>query len=411
MSAARSAGKALFPTALRGSVTLAPADGGHRSRRWHQALLLRGDPEALERGVLQEFKDAALDRDQVVVHGARRADAADTAAEGAVGAVVDAFEEVKKHPFDDAWHRSRSADLSKVKTPLLTCANWGGQGIHPRGNFNGFTETPADTPKWLEGHGDSHWSVFSNGYGVALQKRFFDYWLKGEQNGWDRQPRVQLNVRHPGEKFVLRHENEWPIARTQWTRLYLDAANNSLTTSAPAEAGAAFKALDSEGITFSTPPLEKETEITGPVAVKLFVSSSTSDADIFVILRVFRPDDSEVVFKGAVDPHTPVAHGWLRASHRKLDKILSTAWRPYHSHDEIQPLVPGDVYELDIEVWPTSIVIRKGHKLRVDVQPRDGVGSAPYTHYHAEYNAGATNTIYAGGDKPSYIMLPVIPAK
>ena len=73
---------------------------------------------------------------------------------------VDAFEELKKHPFDDAWHRSRSADLSKVKTPLLTCANWGGQGIHPRGNFNGFTETPADTPKWLEVHGDSHWSVF-----------------------------------------------------------------------------------------------------------------------------------------------------------------------------------------------------------------------------------------------------------
>ena len=146
---------------------------------------------------------------------------------------VDAFEELKKHPFYDEWHRSRTADLSLVRTPLLTCANWGGQGIHPRGNFNGFTETPDDIPKWLEAHGDSHWSLFSSGYGVALQKRFFDHYLKGIDNGWDRQPRVQLNIRHPGERFVLRHENEWPLARTQWTKLYLDP-NDMLLANAPA---------------------------------------------------------------------------------------------------------------------------------------------------------------------------------
>ena len=124
-----------------------------------------------------------------------------------------------------------------MKTPLLTCANWGGQGIHPRGNFNGFTETPADTPKWLEVHGDSHWSVFSNNYGLALQKRFFDYHLKGEKNGWDKQPRVQLNVRHPGEKFVLRHENEWPLARTQWTKFYLDTDGMALKPAPLAQTG------------------------------------------------------------------------------------------------------------------------------------------------------------------------------
>ena len=104
----------------------------------------------------------------------------------------------------------------------VSASSGGGQGIHPRGNFNGFTETPDDTPKWLEAHGDSHWSLFSSGYGVALQKRFFDYFLKGIANGWDQQPRVQLNIRHPGERFVLRHENEWPLARTQWTKFYLD---------------------------------------------------------------------------------------------------------------------------------------------------------------------------------------------
>jgi predicted acyl esterase len=56
------------------------------------------------------------------------------------------------------------------------------------------------------------------------------------------------------------------------------------------------------------------------------------------------------------------------------------------------------------------MVFKKGHRIRLDIQPRDGSGSAQYTHYHADYNSGATNTIHAGGDKESYLLLPVIPA-
>ncbi len=129
------------------------------------------------------------------------------------------------------------------------------------------------------------------------------------------------------------------------------------------------------------------------------------------MLRVFSPDMREIVFQGAIDPHTPVAQGWLRASHRKLDHRLSLPYRPYHAHNEVLLLKRGEVVECEIEVWPTSMVFKMGHRIRVDVQPRDGVGSAPYTHYHGDYNAGAENTIYAGGDKPSSITLPIIPAK
>ena len=64
------------------------------------------------------------------------------------------------------------------------------------------------------------------------------------------------------------------------------------------------------------------TEITGPVAARLFVSSTTADADLFCVLRVLAPDGSDVTFPGAIDPHTPVAQGWLRVSHRKLDPGL-----------------------------------------------------------------------------------------
>jgi uncharacterized protein len=222
------------------------------------------------------------------------------------------------HPLDDAYHRARSPVWERVTVPFLSAANWGGQGLHPRGNFEGFVRA-ASAQKWLEAHGDTHWTEFYADYGVDLQKRFFGHFLKDQDNGWDRQPRVQLKVRHPGEKFVLRHENEWPLARTQWTRFYLDPTDSSLRPSVPTKlARLEYEAL-SDGLTFLTPPLTEAIEICGPVAAKLHVSSSTADADLFLALRVFAPDGKEIVFNGAQDPRTPIGLGWLRASHRKLD--------------------------------------------------------------------------------------------
>ena len=263
-------------------------------------------------------------------------------------------------------------DLSKVKVPLLSTANWGGQGLHTRGNFEGFVRA-ASTQKWLEVHGGSHWAPFYTDYGVGLQKKFFNYFLKGEQNGWDKQPKVQLNVRHPGEKFVIRHENEWPLARTKWTNFYLDTDGMKLSPTPPkTEQTMSYDALG-DGLVFSTGPLAQETEITGPSALKVFISNSTSNTDIFAVITVYDPQGKEVVFKGALDPHTPIAQGWLRASHRKLDPKLTLPYRPYHTHDEDQPLKPGEVYELDVEIWPTCIVVPKGYAVKLLLRGKDYV--------------------------------------
>jgi uncharacterized protein len=276
--------------------------------------------------------------------------------------------EIRAHPLDDDYHKARSPDWSKVTTPFLSAANWGGQGLHPRGNFEGFVRA-ASKQKWLEAHGIEHWTHFYTDYGRNLQLRFFDYFLHGKRNGWDKAPRVLLQVRHI-DRFVERAENEWPIKRTRWTKLYLQP-NGGLATKASSKAGKiAFDAMG-DGVTFLTPPLDRETEITGPSALKLFLSSSTRDADIFAILRVFSPDLKEVVFQGAIDPHTPIAQGWLRASHRKLDRKLTKPWRPYHSHDEKQPLKRGEVVELDVEIWPTSIVVPKGYRVALTIRGKD----------------------------------------
>ena len=277
--------------------------------------------------------------------------------------------EIFSHPLDDDYHKVRSAIWSKVTVPLFSAANWGGQGLHPRGNFEGFFRA-ASKDKWLEAHGLEHWTHFYTDYGIALQKGFFAHFLKGEKNDWEKRPRVHLQIRRV-DRFDERFENEWPIARTKWTRFYLDPIDAALTAEVPdKDATKTFDAMG-EGVTFLSAPMSAETEITGPSALKLFVSSSTSDADIFAVLRVFSADMKEIVFMGAIDPHTPIGQGWLRASHRKLDKELSRDWRPYHTHDEPWPLNPGEIVDLDVEIWPTSIVVPKGYRIAVTIRGKD----------------------------------------
>ena len=344
---------------------------------------------------------------------------------------VDFGADIRSHPMDDAYHKARSPIWSKVKVPFLSAANWGGQGLHPRGNFEGYYRA-ASKDKWLEAHGIEHWTHFYTDYGREQQLAFFDYFLHGKKNGWDKQPKVNLQVRHPGEKFVARAESEWPLKRTKWTKLYLESEGwNPICKEAVARE---FVELRCDG---------RRRDLPHPAAgsrhgdhraerCRLVVSSSTSDADLFLIVRVFTPDLKEVVFQGAIDPHTPIAQGWLRASHRKLDKELSQPWRPYHTHDERQPLKPGQKVDLDIEIWPTSIVAPAGHRIALTIRGRDyeygGASGGKLSNFKNELKGcgpflhddpidrpgeifGGTTTLHFGGEDAPYLLLPVIPAK
>jgi predicted acyl esterase len=329
--------------------------------------------------------------------------------------------EIAAHPMDDDYHRARSPQWDKITVPVFTAANWGGQGLHPRGNFEGFTRA-ASKNKWLEAHGIEHWTHFYTDYGRKLQLRFFDHFLKGKGD-WARQPRVLLQVRHV-DKFVERAENEWPLARTRWTKMYLHPG--SQLQPVPGEGSVTFEALG-DGVSFVSEPLPKETELTGPIAAKLTVSSSTTDADLFLVFRVFTADLREITFQGAIDPHTPVAQGWLRASHRKLDPKLSTEYRPYHTHDEPQPLKKDLPVEVQVEIWPTSIVVPAGYRLALSVRGKDyewqkstGAklsnfknelrGCGPFLHDDPRDRPasvfGGRTTLHL---KDSYVLLPVIP--
>jgi len=336
--------------------------------------------------------------------------------------------EILAHPLDDEYHKARSPAWSKITVPILSAGNWGGQGLHLRGNVEGFVRA-ASRQKWLELHGLEHWTHFYTDYGRLLQKRFFDYFLKGIDNGWADEPQVRLQIRHI-DGFVGRTEHEWPIARTQWTKLYLNPADRSLSWAPVAAQGRIEFDATGDGVTFFSPPLNQETEITGPSAAKLFVSSSTTDADIFVVLRMFAPDGKEIAFQGAIDPHTPISQGWLRASQRKLDPDLSTTYRSYHSHDENQPLSPGEIVELDVEIWPTSIVLPAGYRIGLTVRGKDyeheGASGGRLSNFKNELKGcgpflhddprdrppeifGGRTTLYVGRHRAAYLLLPIIP--
>ncbi len=336
--------------------------------------------------------------------------------------------EVLSRPFDGPYYRQRSPDYAKIDLPLLSAANWGGMGMHSRGNFEGFTAA-ASSRKWLEVHGNTHYNPFYRDEGVRLQKRFFGHFLKGEDTGWDCQPRVQLQVRRPGEDFRVRGEQDWPLARTAWTRFYLDPHRRELGRSPVAGPPLGYD-VAGDGLTFFLPPAERELEITGPVAARLLVASDTSDADLFLVLRLFAPDGKEVLFLGSNDPGVPIGMGWLRASQRKLDPDRSLPYRPYHAHDEAWPLTPGEPVELDVEIWPTCIVIPPGHRLALNVRGRDfdhgldpggpadgsarSTGVGPFTHddpHDRPYEVfSGRNHLHFEQDREPFLLLPVIPA-
>jgi predicted acyl esterase len=335
--------------------------------------------------------------------------------------------EVLGRPLDGEYYRDRSGDVSQISAACLSAANWSHQ-LHSRGNFEAFGDLPNENLRWLEAHGLEHFTSFYTDQGVTLQKQFFGHFLKGEDTGWEAQPRVSLDVRTVDGGFIRRAEQEWPIERTRWEKYFLNVEKMSLDPAGPSVGkSVAFEALG-PGVTFRTEPMNSELEIIGPAAAKLFVSSSTSDADIFLALRVLDPDGEDVTFVSAIDPHGIAGYGWLRASQRKLDPAKSLPYRPWHTHDETLPLVPGETVECDVEMWPTCLVLPVGYTLALTVLGRDFelAGDGPWPQYggtpmrgcgtflHGDaadrpadiYGGSTTLSSDAGG---SYLLLPVMP--
>lgn len=320
--------------------------------------------------------------------------------------------DILRHNLDSAWWRERTPVLGRIDVPVFSAGNWGGPGMHLRGNIEGYLGV-ASTDKWLSLHAGKHWESFYLPEYVALQKKFFNHYLRGENNGWDKEPRVKVVVRDPrGNRF--RTDTCFPLTGTQPLRYYLDAKLKTLTeTNPPAAAQATYEAMG-PGIDFSTVPFAEDTEFTGFITAHLWASSSTTDMDLFATLRAIDADGREIIIEGAHEK-APVTRGWLRVSQRKLDPARSNENRPFHAHDEVQKLTPGTPYEIDVEIWPTSFVFPKGYRLVLTLMGKDfEFPNIPgrILHNHPRDRdrdeLRGDNTILTGGAHASWLQLPLI---
>ncbi len=325
---------------------------------------------------------------------------------------VDYAGNILAHPLDDAWYRERSPDFGKIDVPALVVANWGGLGLHLRGTILGYQRI-ASRDKWLKVQSGSYFLTFLLPENVALQRRFFDRHLKGIDNGWQREPRVEVSIRTVDDR-VKRDATgaQWPLEGTRWMRFYLDCGSKSLESENPLHNSKTPYAALGDGVAFRSAPLERDLEFAGPVSATLWVSSSTEDMDIFATLRGYGPDGNEATFFSSVEPKAPLSQGWLRASHRRLDPARSTEYQPYHSHDESQKLGREEIVRVEVEIWPMSIALPAGSRLELLLQGRDFERSGFFQHDDPEDRPpgifGGTNTIYAGGNMPSSLLLPVV---
>ena len=374
--------------------------------------------------------------------------------------VADFITMLKHSPFRDSDPESvfgprakvfMSPDLSRVDVPLwVVAATTHVAHFHQLGGSGAYLSTPTPNKKL-----DFWEDWFQKAYAtetIASHKAFFDHWLKGIDNGIMDVPPVRLEIRTGnGASFVLQ-ENEWPVARTNYTRWYLDATSAewagtdarsdflSLSMSEPSVerqrsysaevrllppgTGAAIR-LDPEspesnpqvnGISFISGPLGEDMVLAGYGKVGMWVSSSATDMDIYVSVRAVNEDGREVDYTsfatmGFGDRPTPLMKGWLKVSHRTLDLERSTEYSPKHTHRKADyaPLARGELVHVEIELIPNTGLIRKGQRIRVDIQPYDGVAHGMHHAYDPSYHDGATNTVYTGPGHVTYVQLPVLP--
>ena len=245
---------------------------------------------------------------------------------------------------------------------------------------------------------------------------------------------VGFNDAEAEKKYPRRTESEWPIARTQYTRFHLQP-DHSLVQDKPytgEEEQVSYKALgkldNPQLVQFTTPAFEQETEITGHIVAHLALSASKanaeqkatpSDIDVFLTLRYISPEGKEVFYTGTAGDPVPLTKGWLRMSLRKVEDQhpMHKEWLPHREYrsTDVQEVKADTVYEADVEVWPTNVVVEKGGKLIFEVSSGDTQGCGIFGHKNpedrSEEKLGGLNNLHFGEKHQNYVVLPVVPPK
>lgn len=352
---------------------------------------------------------------------------------------------IVERPFMCDYWEDKAARVENIEIPAYVVASYT-NSVHTHGSFAGFRRM-ASKEKWLRVHNTSEWFDYYTPENVEDLRRFFDHYLKGIDNGWEQTPRVRLSVLNPGGTDIVgRAEEDFPLARTQYHKLYLSAADSALLTSLPADQAVSEYQSDSarHEVTYRY-RMERSTEITGYMKLHLWVSAPDhDDMDLAVRVEKLSRDGQPLPDRTG---NLIAATGLMRVSMRQLDEARSTETEPYYTFTTEQKLKPGEIVPVEIEIWPMGLYFDEGEILQLTVGayqpanaaipfgsasisvPRDGFtympgqpvemmtvgGNATQCADPAEvvvspatHNAGR-HRIYTGGEYDSYLYVPVIP--
>ncbi|KIV92426.1 hypothetical protein PV10_03726 [Exophiala mesophila] len=351
------------------------------------------------------------------------------------------LDNVKNRFLDDEYYATKDYNLADIKVPMLSVGNWGGILLHLRGNVEGFMNA-GSSHKYLRFITGRHDLPFYTKECVDMQRSFLDAFLKGhDTEGWseDKPPKVAYKVRvgdvgyddvKAEEAYPTKNATQWPIPSTKYTRYYL-GPDNSLSTSKPSVDSpkhVSYKALgdlkNQQLVQFTTSPFEEETEFTGHIKAHLNVSLSSegsskpSDIDLFLTIRHLDATGKEIWYTGTVGDPVPISKGWLRVSLRKVNE-KSPRHHDWHPHREYlstdhSPLKLEEVYPVDVEIWPSNVVMQPGDRLVFEISSGDTQGAGLFEHTSKEDRDEATfkglNHIHFGPDRENFLMMPLIPA-
>ncbi len=327
------------------------------------------------------------------------------------GYVEDLANMLAAHPFMDAYWASGVPRWENIDVPAYITAGW--CASHVRGAFEGFRRI-ASEKKWIRTHRGAEWPDAYSPENLRDLLSFFDRYLRDVRNGWEFTPAVRLEVMdaYDFDMEPCRKETAFPIERTEYRKLYLDAASGRASeTPVSAPSALVYDAADG-GAVFDYEATE-ETELSGYMKLRLWVECRGHDnMDLFVWVKKYDENGHYVPILCAGEEYRG-APGWLRVKRRALDEELSTDFDPVQAQRAEEPMEPGQVYPVDVEIWPHSRVWHKGEHLRVEITG-EFVRTSRNLDFLTRYvtdNGGGKHVLHTGGEYESYLQIPVIPPR
>jgi putative CocE/NonD family hydrolase len=305
----------------------------------------------------------------------------------------------------NAFWEDKRARVENIEIPAYVVASW--TAGHSHGTLDGFCRIPSKN-KWLRVHNTQEWPDYYTLENLEDLRHFFDRFLKGIRNGYELVPRVRISVFDPGgTDQVNRPEKEFPLARTQYQKLYVDAGKGTLSINpVTKESKSLYKADDGQGKATFTYKFDEDTELTGYMKLRLWVEADgADDMDLFVYVTKLDKQGNPLPALVMGNPWEG-APGWLKVSHREQDEKQSTPSEPYLTHRREQLLKPKEIVPVDIGIWAVSMLWHAGQQLCVTVQ---GHASSGRSARHYETRNKGNHIIHTGGKYDSHLLIPKIP--